>query len=588
MALVGSTKTTTFKTNPANMKYSIVLILLLSVATPLAAQTPSTTVIQNVNVIDVRTGKVKPGMTVLIQNGLIADVAAGKKYKLPAGSVSIDGTGRYLMPGLADAHIHFFQSGGLYTRPDGINLTARVPYAQERAFTWNNTEDYFRRYLRLGITTVVDVGGPMSNFIIRDSTAKAVDVAPNVLVTGPLFSMVDRKVLEAGGAPIVKITSEKQADSLFAAMLPHKPDFIKVWYIASAKIPARQSFDLVKYIGNKTHAAGLKLAVHATQLETAQLAVEAGADILVHSVDDAVIPDDFARKLVAKKVTYIPTLIVSRGYMKTFARKLNHHQSDLKWANAQAYGSLSDLEVIPEVQLPPVVKMLSSRGIPKTPSDSLMALNLRKLSQAGVNIATGTDAGNIGTMHAASYIQELEAMQRAGLSNADIIRAATLQVANAFAKSFGAVEKGRQADLLLLQKNPLDDLQHLQSLEVVIKDGRVFQADTLLRESPEALVQRQVNAYNARNLDAFLDTYHDNIEIYGYDGSLQLKGKEAMRKSYAFFNTVSYLHCEIVKRIVRGNVVIDEERVRFNQRQMGAVAIYEVSEGKIRKVTFIP
>lgn len=96
----------------------------------------------------------------------------------------IDGTGKFLMPGMIDAHIHFFQSGGLYTRPDAVDLRKKVPYEKEKTFGLINAADYMHRYLRLGITSVIDVGGPMSNFSIRDSVTKTT-IAPNVLVTGP-------------------------------------------------------------------------------------------------------------------------------------------------------------------------------------------------------------------------------------------------------------------------------------------------------------------------------------------------------------------------------------------------------------------
>jgi hypothetical protein len=430
----------------------------------------------------------------------------------------------------------------------------------------------------------------MYNFTIRDSIA-AGSVSPNVLVTGPLFSMVDRPEL-GSDRPIVKISNRQQADSLMQVMLPFKPDFIKIWYIAGNYIPAEKNFELVKYIAEQTHKNGLKLAVHATELKTAQFAVDAGADILVHSIDDAVIPDDFLKILKQKKVTYIPTLMVGDGYYKVFSGRLTNDEQDLKWANAFAYSSLTDVESMPESELPPALKYLRKNGIPASvvKDDSMSYINLMKVLKAGINIAAGTDAGNIGTQHASSFMQELLLMQHAGMSNADILRAATINAAIGFGKDklWGSIEKGKQADMILLDKNPLDSLQNLNQVAEIFKNGVMLMPDSIVKESPEAIVQRQVNAYNAKNIDAFLETYDDDIELYQYPVKLLATGKKAMRENYAgMFKSTPNLYCQIVNRIVNGNTVIDQEKVRFGKEFIEAVAIYEVLNGKIKKVTFI-
>lgn len=546
--------------------------------------------ISNITLIDVKTGKAIPGQTVMISGEKIEQIATAAKIKIPAGAQLIDGTGQFLMPGMTDAHIHFFQSGGLYTRPDVIDFRRKVPYEKEKAFGLQNAKDYLHRYLRMGITTVIDVGGPMSNFVVRDSIASSA-IAPNVLVTGPLFSMVDRTQF-GDDKPIIKITNEQEADQLFQKMLPQKPDFIKIWYIAGNAMPAEKNFPLVKYIAGQTHKNGLKLAVHATELNTAKLAVEAGADILVHSVTDDVIPDDIIKVWKEKSITYIPTLIVGLNYYRVFSGKLPNHPQDLAWANAFAYGSLTDPEAMTDTDMPFALKSLRKTGIPagELKEDSIAGLNLAKLLKAGINIASGTDAGNIGTMHASSFLQELEAMQKAGLSNAEILKASTINPAIGFGKDklWGSIEKGKIADLLLLEKNPLESLQHLNTIKIVFKNGKPLNADSLITESPEEVVQRQLNGYNAKDIDAFMDTYSDDIELYDFPAKLISTGKEDMKKSYAgFFQRVPNLYCEIVKRITIGNKIIDHEKVRAGQQTFSAVAIYEVKNGKISKVTFI-
>ncbi|MCD2259902.1 nuclear transport factor 2 family protein [Psychroserpens luteolus] len=104
----------------------------------------------------------------------------------------------------------------------------------------------------------------------------------------------------------------------------------------------------------------------------------------------------------------------------------------------------------------------------------------------------------------------------------------------------------------------------------------------------EAIVQRNLEAYNARDIDAFMADYADDIKLYNYPNTLSTEGKEAMRKGYKdWFDRVPDLRAYIKKRIVIGNKVIDEEQVTANGQVFNAVAIYEVENGKIVKVTFI-
>ncbi|WP_298305504.1 nuclear transport factor 2 family protein [Flavobacterium sp.] len=125
---------------------------------------------------------------------------------------------------------------------------------------------------------------------------------------------------------------------------------------------------------------------------------------------------------------------------------------------------------------------------------------------------------------------------------------------------------------------------------------KIFLLSTLLfnlhcwsqEQKPEEIVQKQVEAYNSGKIEDFLSFYAEDVKIYTYPNKLETEGKSAMRESYtSFFKNAKKLHCTITKRIVTKNIVIDEEQIEYNETQFGGVAIYEIENGKIIKVTFL-
>jgi Imidazolonepropionase and related amidohydrolases len=564
------------------------IFFIYSISHAQIAKPAGPVLINNVNLVNVVSKKIVPGQTVLIDSGRI--VAAGPiKFKLPAGTTVIDGSGKYLMPGLTDAHIHFFQSGGLYTRPDGLNLNKVYPYEKDQRWIKDNLQQLMARYLACGITTVIDVGGPMSNFAIRAQLNTTI-TAPNAFVTGPLVSTHLPPHLDPKDPPIVKVTTEQEARDLVKKQLPYQPDFIKIWYIVLPGQKAESTLPLVKAAIDESHANGLKVAVHATEYVTAKLAVSAGADILVHSVDDQVLDKDMLQMLKNKKTVYIPTLIVAQNYSRTFTQQFNFTQHDFTYSDPFMLGTLMDIQHLGK-HLPFDYKKIRARFSIPNKEDSTMRTNLKMAHQAGVLIVSGTDAGNIGTQHAASLRDEWLTMQEAGLSNWDIIQSATINAAKGFGKDkeLGSVEKGKIADLLLLNSDPVKDLNIPASIHTIIHRGVPMQPQQLLPLSPELLVQQQLNAYNAHNIDAFLAPYSDSCALYDISGKLLMKGKEAMRQSYSrFFEQAPELHCELVNRMVHGNTVIDHERITGGpgNKQFEAFAVYKIENGKIVNVYF--
>ncbi len=168
----------------------------------------------------------------------------GQKIR-PALARVIDCKGKFILPGYIDTHVHFFQSGDLFTRPDVVDLTKVRPYADEVAWIKKNLPDTFERYLRSGITSVVDVGGPFWNFEVR-KTANATAKAPRVAVAGPLISSVSRPQLDLGDPPIVKIDTPDQAREFVRKLAPQNPDLVKIWYIVDKDHPVDRFRPIVR------------------------------------------------------------------------------------------------------------------------------------------------------------------------------------------------------------------------------------------------------------------------------------------------------------------------------------------------------
>lgn len=107
---------------------------------------------------------------------------------------------------------------------------------------------------------------------------------------------------------------------------------------------------------------------------------------------------------------------------------------------------------------------------------------------------------------------------------------------------------------------------------------------------PEKLAQAQLDAYNARDIEAFLEPYTENVEVYNFPDQLIFKGKDKMRPVYAkMFEETPDLHCELVNRMVLGTTVIDQEKVTGfpGGNILEVMAVYKIDNGKIAQVYFI-
>src|SRR3989440_2484274 len=464
------------------MKMLITFLLVLFTATLAHAEKIS---LVGATVINPADGKVLPNATVVINGDRIERVSMGKQDAATLGK-QIDCVGKFILPGYIDTHVHFFQSADLFTRPDGADFNSVRPYKDEVAWIKSHLNDDFARYIRSGITSVVDVGGPFWNFEVR-KTANTTAKAPRVAVAGPLISSVSREKLDLGDPPIVKIDSPEQAREFVRKLAEQKPDLVKIWYIVADEHPIESFRPIARATIEESHANKIRVAVHATELETARAAVEEGADVLVHSVIDKPVDDAFVKLLQDRHTILCPTLVVFERYGRTFSHQLNLTPEEKAWGNREVIASL-DVTKIPPDKLPERIKTALADQkatldrIKKTYDVALP--NLKKLEDSGVTIAAGTDAGNIGTIHGPALFREFQLMKEAGLTAMQILQCATANAAKLFGGETGAhigkIDNGYFADLVILNSNPLEDITHASDIAAVMKNGVLYEADSLI------------------------------------------------------------------------------------------------------------
>lgn len=416
-----------------------------------------------------------PGGTVLIEGERITAVGPGSEITLPEAAQVIDARGKWIIPGLIDAHIHFFQSGGLYTRPDIIDLRAERPYSRELDWLRARLPQTLARYLASGVTSVVDMGGPLWTFEVRQLAQERL-LAPRVAVAGPLLSRYRPEVFRLDDPPLIKIQSPEQARAAVRRILHYQPDLIKLWLIRLPDQPLMAKEAWVRAAIEESHAHGKRVAVHATQREMARAAVEAGADILVHSIDDRAVDPALVARLKARRILYIPTFMVQEGYREVLGQDLALSPIERRIGDPQVIATFNDLAALQPWR--GRLGALSSFSI-----RPLMGHNLKHLQEKGITIAAGTDAGNIGTLHGPALHRELELMAQASLSALDILVAATRGGAQVMGREseLGTLEAGKLADLLILEANPLEDIRHTRRIYRVVKGGTILDPEQILK-----------------------------------------------------------------------------------------------------------
>lgn len=512
------------------------------------------------------------GATIVVRGDRIVAAGPSAHVTVPRGAKRINLTGKYVIPGLIDSHVHFFQSGGLFTRPDTVDLRAVRPYTEELAWIQSHLPDTFARYIRAGITSVSDVGGPFWNYDVRARAAKT-HVAPRVAAAGPLVSSVEREILNPhGDPPIVKITDPDVARRLVEREHASKTDFVKLWWVVDAQHPVPAFEPVASATMARSKELNLRVAVHALELETARAAAQTGTDILVHSVFDKDVDDEFVALLKRRNILYCPTLRVSGGYQSTFAMRPELSDYDLRYANPETTATLFMLQDIPGAEK--TERVARSKAVDPAAFRAAALRNLKRLHDAGVTIAGGTDAGNIGTLHATSLYAEMLSMVEAGLTAHDVLVACTRNGAKHMAREheLGTIAPGKFADLVVLDADPSADIGNTSHVSLTVKGGRAYDPRRLAVDTPEHTVLRVTNAVNAHNPAVLAEYFSD----------------AASRERFAALARAG-AHLKVLSRQTRGSSIVQHEEISGTGAASGTAEItYHLRGGTIDGVSGLP
>lgn len=460
------------------MKKTLLAILgmaLFASCGPETTNEPEFTVLKGATAYD-GNGAVIPNSVVVVKDGKIKAIGESS-MEIPDNSEVVDLTGKFVTPGLVDAHVHFAQTGFFDGRPDVLDLRDTLDYNLLQTRQQKDPDRYYEAYLRSGVTAVYDVGGYLWSLGLQDA-AEANLNAPHVAAAGPLITPVpDQNLLPLntpGQKQLLNLSSPEFGRQVVRQNSSLGATGIKIWQIALDDPAFMEGLEAV---AEEAALQGNRLIVHATDLDQAKEGLRLGARVLVHSVDDQPVDTEFLDLAKRAGATYCPTLVVMRGYFNAFASlgggfafEDPNGVVDADTRNLLASAG-QFLEYLPNPGA--YQDLLDSYKASVSRREETMAENIRRVYEAGIPIAVSTDAGNPGTLHGISIYDEMEAMQRAGIPAAEILVMGTRNGAVAMEREddFGTLEAGKMADLIILEQDPAEDIRHMRSITHVMRGG---------------------------------------------------------------------------------------------------------------------
>jgi imidazolonepropionase-like amidohydrolase len=442
------------------------LLLLLSGVTQSAVQNTQRAglVFTHVTVIDATGSDAKPDMTVVITGDRITELGKSERVRAPKGAQVVDARGKFMIPGLWDMHVHLQEAGKL-----------ALPV-----------------FIANGITSVRDMGTAMSIInACRDAIRKGEVDGPRIktagyMITSPrvwdlLTKSLGEEVMKKEASRRISVGNPEEARKAVDEIARSGADFVKLhWiadkptYLALADEARRRSLMLVGHDPlqgislQEISDAGQKSIEHYDGSFAGQL----------KKMDQEAREDLYAR-LIRNDTSFVPTLL-----LMDIGPKLN----PLTDADARVKFALDDSRG--RYISPQLVNGWRGflKAVPKFPGPELYlaaVLSLREIHQAGVRIMPGTDLGVPLVYPGFSLHTELEQLvRRVAMTPMQALQAATLRPAEFFGmeQTLGTIEKGKIADLVLLDANPMDDIKNTQKIDSVVVGGRLLTKARLQRD----------------------------------------------------------------------------------------------------------
>jgi len=416
-----------------------------------------------------------PDANVTVRNGKIDCAGTATACPRPAGAKAVDLSGTFVGPGLIDAHVHYSQTGWVDGRPDAADLRGEYPYDSVIRDLESHPERFHQADLCSGVTSVFDVGGFPWTYALDRASRSATD-APRVVAVGPLLSTIT--VDPAMMGQFVFMSDDSVVRRAIRQHRDAGAEAIKVWYIQVPDSLHQHAKAMLMAAGDESRKLGLRLIVHATELPNALEAIQAGASVLVHDVEEGKVDDSFIREARQHGTIVIPTLTVLEGYADVFMGRSPGRRYPLDCVDSITRSKLE--RVLPDSLRAKGQAFWSSPKAAALMSTSME--NLRRMFQAKIPIAMGTDAGNPGTAHGPSVYREMELMQQAGMPAAAVFSSATIVAARSLGLEgeVGSVMAGKRADLVVFAADPTHDIRNAREVRFVMRNGVLRSRQNLL------------------------------------------------------------------------------------------------------------
>lgn len=383
-------------------------------------------------------GKTIDDAVVIIRDGKIVQAGPSPAVRPPAGARVTSLAGKFLLPGLIAAHVHVSDINGL----------------APRAYTEENTERQLGVFARYGITTVWSLGGEQ-------------EAAFRVRARQDTSSLTRARLYLAG--EIVTSKTPEEARQVVAAQAARKVDVIKIRVDDNLGTSTKMTPEVYRAVIDEAHKQGLRVAAHIFYLEDAKDLLRSGVDMIAHSVRDKEIDEEFVRLMKARDVPYCPTLTRE---LSTFV-----YESTPAFFSDPFFVREADRGIVAQLQEPPrQAAMRASRTAQGYKAALVVAKrNLKKAVDAGLLVAMGTDSGAFPERFQGYFEHlELEMMADAGLTPAQVLRAATVDAARAMKlETVGVLTPGAWADITAYDRSPLEDVRHSKTLSGVWIAGNV-------------------------------------------------------------------------------------------------------------------